>query len=211
MDGFMTDKRTRFWDRIADKYSRQPIKDEAAYEKKLEETQRFLEPHMELVELGCGTGGTALKHAAFVRHVLATDISPAMIQIARQRAAETDISNVDFEVADVDAIDHADESVDVVLAMSLLHLLDDRDEGLARIHRMLKPGGLLVSTTPCIDDMFKLFRVIGPVGTFLGFFPTVRVFSAADLKQSFDQAGFDIEFEWQPTLKKPLFAIARKR
>ncbi len=207
----MTDKRSRFWDRIAGKYSRQPIKDEAAYEKKLEETQRFLEPHMELVEFGCGTGGTALKHAHHVRHVLATDISPAMIEIARQRAAEANVSNVDFEVAAVDTLDRPDESADVALAMSLLHLLDDRDEGLKRIHRMLKPGGLLVSTTPCIDDFFKLFRLIGPVGTFLGIFPPVRVFSAADLKQSFDQAGFDIEFEWQPTLKKPLFAIARKR
>lgn len=204
------DKRSRFWDRIAKKYSKQPIADEAAYEKKLGETRKVLEPYMKVLELGCGTGGTALKHAPYVRHVRATDISPAMIEIARERAGETGVSNVTFEVGAVDTLKVDNQSVDAVLALSLLHLLDDRDAALARIHRMLKADGLLVSSTPCLGDFFKLFYVIGPIGRALGLIPMVRVFSAADLKASLAEAGFEIEFEWQPSRKKPLFLIARK-
>ena len=204
------DKRSRFWDKVAEKYSKKPIADEAAYEKKLEETRKVLEPYMKVLELGCGTGGTALKHAPYVRHVRATDISPAMIDIARQRADEASVSNVSFEVGAVDTIGVDDQSVDVVFALSLLHLLEDRDAALERIHRMLKADGLLVSSTPCLGDFFKLFAVIGPIGRALGFFPMVRVFSAADLKASLEEAGFETQFEWQPSRNKPLFVIARK-
>jgi len=45
-------KEAKFWDRIAEKYSRQPIADEAAYRKKLEITQSYFTPKTELLELG---------------------------------------------------------------------------------------------------------------------------------------------------------------
>jgi cyclopropane fatty-acyl-phospholipid synthase-like methyltransferase len=41
---------------------------------------------MELLEFGCGTGGTAIIHAPHVKHIRAIDISPRMIEIAKSRA-----------------------------------------------------------------------------------------------------------------------------
>ena len=52
-----------FWNRIANRYSKQPVGDETAYQKKLQITRDYLEPHMEVLELGCGTGSTAIAHA----------------------------------------------------------------------------------------------------------------------------------------------------
>ena len=75
----------KFWDRVAERYSRQPIADEAAYQKKLEVTRQYFKPDMEVLELGCGTGSTAIKHAPFVRHIRAVDISSKMIEIAEER------------------------------------------------------------------------------------------------------------------------------
>ena len=44
----------RFWDKIADRYSRQPVADEASYQNKLKITQSYLQPDMDVVELGLG-------------------------------------------------------------------------------------------------------------------------------------------------------------
>lgn len=54
---------SKFWDKMAERYSKRPVSDEAAYQKKLQITQEHLHPHMELLEFGCGTGSTAITHA----------------------------------------------------------------------------------------------------------------------------------------------------
>jgi SAM-dependent methyltransferase len=76
----------RFWDRRAEKYALRPVAGQEAYEKKLEITRSYFPRDSEVLEMGCGTGSTALVHAPYVRHILATDISPAMINIARGKA-----------------------------------------------------------------------------------------------------------------------------
>jgi len=64
-----------FWDKIANKYAARPIADEDAYEVKLKKTQEFFNQEMEVLEFGCGTGGTALTHAPYVKSYTAIDIS----------------------------------------------------------------------------------------------------------------------------------------
>src|SRR5215217_1657238 len=59
----------RFWDNLAERYARQPIADEAAYQTKLDITRSYLHPDMAVLEFGCGTGSTALQHAPHVRHI----------------------------------------------------------------------------------------------------------------------------------------------
>ena len=77
------DRSNKFWDRIAKRYSKQPIADEAAYQKKLEVTRRYFRPDMEVLEFGCGTGSTAIIQAPYVKHIHAIDISSKMIEIAQ--------------------------------------------------------------------------------------------------------------------------------
>ena len=73
---------SRFWDKIADRYAKKPVSDEAAYQKKLRVTRDYLRPDMDVLEFGCGTGSTAITHAPFVKHIQAIDISSRMIEIA---------------------------------------------------------------------------------------------------------------------------------
>jgi ubiquinone/menaquinone biosynthesis C-methylase UbiE len=199
----------RFWDRIAERYAKKPVGDEAAYQRKLAVTREHFRPDMTVLEIGCGTGSTAIAHAPYVARIRATDISKNMIEIATRKAAAAGVKNVTFECCSVEELDVARESVDAVLALSLLHLLEDKEAAIARIHDMLRPGGVFVSNTVCLGDNMRWFRFVGPLGRWLGVFPLVRIFTRKELEQSLTGAGFEIEHAWQPH-KQVVFIIASK-
>jgi ubiquinone/menaquinone biosynthesis C-methylase UbiE len=200
----------RFWDRIAKRYSKQPIADEAAYQRKLEITREYLRPDMEVLELGCGTGSTALLQAPYVKHILATDFSSKMIQIAQGKADAQIVENVTFECAAIDAFSLPGQTLDAVLALNILHLVENRDKVIAKIHRMLKPGGVFVTSTACIADMMWILKVVVPVARFLRLIPMVKVFSTKALQVSLTNAGFKIDYQWQPGRNKAVFIVAKK-
>ncbi|MEO1348527.1 MAG: class I SAM-dependent methyltransferase [Cyanobacteria bacterium J06635_15] len=201
---------TKFWDKIAEKYAKQPIADEAAYEKKLAVTRDYFRPDMEVLEIGCGTGSTAILHAPYVKHIRAIDFSANMIAIAQSKAEAEHIHNVTFEQATIEDLDISDQSLDVVLGLSILHLLKDKEAAIAQVYQLLKPGGLFVTSTVCIGDTMSWFKLIVPIGRFLGFFPLVQVFTAPALADSLTQAGFELDYQWQPSKGKAVFIVAKK-
>lgn len=205
------DRDAKFWDRIAERYSRDPIADEAAYQKKLEVTRGYFRPDMEVLEIGCGTGSTAILHAPHVKHIQAIDISSKMIEIAQGKADAEGIANITFQQSTVDEFSAPDRSYDAVLALSILHLLEDRNAAIAKIHGWLKPGGIFVSSTVCLgDSMLRLIGLIAPIGQFFGRLPLLKVFTAKDLADSITDAGFEIEHYWQPDKSKAVFIVAKK-
>lgn len=201
---------SKFWDRIADRYSKKPVADEASYQKKLEVTRTYLRPDMEVLEFGCGTGSTAITHSPYVKHIRAIDISSKMLEIARGKAVLGGIENVTFEQATIEDVSVPDHSLDVVLGLSILHLLDNKEEAIAKVHRMLKPGGVFVTSTACLGDTMKFFKVIAPVGTLLGLMPLLKVFTTDELVASLTAAGFEIDHQWQPGRGKAVFIVAKK-
>lgn len=201
---------SRFWDRMADRYVASPIADVPSYEKKLDITRGYLRPDMEVLEVGCGSGATALLHAPHVKHILATDFSARMIEIAKARAAEQGVTNVTFEQADITSLDKPDGSFDMVLALSVLHLMEDRDAAIGTIHRLLKPGGYFISSTACMGDSVGFFKYIGPVGRALGLLPILNVMTRRELVESIEGAGFSLAHNWQPGRNKAVFIVAQK-
>lgn len=199
-----------FWDRVAERYSKNPVADEASYQKKLRVTREYFSPDAQVLEIGCGTGSTAIVHAPFVKHIRATDISPKMIEIATKKAAVENVDNVSFEVSSIDDLDVADQSLDAVLGLSILHLVQDRDQVIAMAYKMLKQGGVFVTSTVCIGDTMKFFKLIAPIGRFLGLMPLVTVFTVQELVDSLTKAGFSIDYQWQPGKGKAVFIVAKK-
>ena len=187
-----------FWDKRAEKYAKKPVADQETYNKKLQITRTYFQNDSNVLEMGCGTGSTALAHAPYVKHILATDISPSMINIARDKAEAGQIDNVSFETQAVADQNIQESFYDVILAHNLLHLLEDPHAAITAAYRGLKPGGVFVTSTACIGDMSWYFRIIAPVGHFIGLFPLVKAFTQAQLKQSFVDTGFVIDHEWLP-------------
>ena len=201
---------SRFWDRIAARYARKPVADEAAYQKKLAVTRGYLRPAMRVLEFGCGTGSTAIAHAPHVKEIRAIDLSEKMLEIARSKAEAAGVGNVRFEQSDIDAFTAPDATFDAALGLSILHLLEDRNTAIAKVYRMLKPGGVFVSSTVCLGDTMKFFKLIGPIGRLLGVMPLVRVFTVQELVDSLETAGFAIDHQWRPGQGRVVFLVAKK-
>ena len=206
----MIDHSAKFWDKIAERYSKQPIADEAAYQKKLQVTRKYFQPNMEVLELGCGTGSTAITHAPYVKHIRAIDISSKMIEIAQGKAEAKNVKNVTFEQLTIDELSVSDRTLDVVLGLSILHLLENKEEVIAKVHKMLKPGGIFVTSTACLGDTMKWFKIVAPIGKFFGLIPLVKVFTTKELQDSLTDAGFAIDYHWQPGKNKGVFIVAKK-
>ena len=187
----------KFWNKIAKGYSRQPIADEAAYQKKLQVTREYFQPSMEVLEFGCGTGSTAIAHAPYVQHIQAIDFSSNMIEIAQGKADAQNIQNVTFEQASIDELSVPDRTYDAVLGLNVLHLLENKEEVIAKVYKMLQPGGLFITSTVCLGDTMAWFKLIAPIGKFLGLFPLVKVFTIKDLEKSLTDVGFGIDRQWQ--------------
>lgn len=200
----------RFWDKVADRYSKQPVADEASYQTKLGVTRKYLRADMKVLEIGCGTGSTAISHAPHVAHIRAIDISSNMIEIARAKAEEAGVDNVTFDCASIDEVCASEERYDAVLALSILHLVDDREAVIARVYDMLEPRGVFVTSTVCLGGWKKLFRAVVPIGQVLGLLPLLRFFGVAELVESLTDAGFEIAHRWQPGEDKAVFIVASK-
>ena len=201
----------KFWDKIAERYSKRPVADESAYQKKLQVTRQYFLPDMGVLELGCGTGSTAIAHAAYVKHILAIDISSKMIGIAQGKADAKNVENVTFIRSPIDQFSASDQTFDAVLGLSILHLLDNKEEVIAKVHRMLKSGGIFITSTACIGDtMMRFLKFIVPTGKFFGLMPLVKVFTTKELEDSLTDADFVIDYQWQPGKGKAVFIVAKK-
>jgi ubiquinone/menaquinone biosynthesis C-methylase UbiE len=211
---FRMENEPRFWDRIARKYAADPVADMAGYERTLARTRDYLKGDETAFEFGCGTGTTALRLAPSVARMVATDISGEMIAIAREKAEAQGCANAEFEVATPDAAPWPDGTFDVALGFNVLHLVTAREAALRGIHRLLKPGGLFISKTPCLKEMNPAVRVAIPVMQLFGKAPYVAFLSEQDLEREIEAAGFEIiERDRHGTRgkdKRP-FLVARKR
>lgn len=203
-------KSEKFWNKIAPRYSRQAIADEASYQKKLKKTREYLNVDMDMFEFGCGTGTTAIIHAPYVKHIHAIDLSPKMLEIAQGKVDKENINNITFEQSTIDEFNAPDNSFDVVLGMSILHLLENKEEAVAKVYKMLKSGGIFISSTACLGDMMFLFKLIAPHGKITSLIPIIRVFSKNELVESLMDIGFSIDYQWKPGKNKAAFIVAKK-
>ncbi|MFK0162566.1 class I SAM-dependent methyltransferase [Rhizobium sp. NPDC090279] len=184
---------TRFWDRASRKYAKGAVADQAGYERTLDGTRALLKASDRVLELGCGTGTTALLLAGDVQDYLATDISAEMIAIAAERHIAQPIPTLAFRVATAEALAPGPTQFNTVLGFNYLHLVRDLPGTLRHIHRLLAAKGLFISKTPCVGEMNPLIRLaLLPAMRAIGKAPYAGVFRASELSGQIFAAGFDI-------------------
>jgi ubiquinone/menaquinone biosynthesis C-methylase UbiE len=97
-----------------------------------------------LIDFGCGTGSFACQAALRCNQVYAVDISSAMLNFAKRRALEHNVTNIEFHQAGFLTYEHQGQLVDYAVSKSALHHLPDfwKVAALQRICSILKPEGI---------------------------------------------------------------------
>lgn len=199
-----------FWDKIAPKYATQPISNVDAYEETLARVKTYLGAETRALELGCGTGSTALRLFSGTAHYVATDISPGMMEIANSKVADMAGQHPEFRVGNVDAEHYTNDDINTVLAFNLLHLVPDLDDALATIHRLLPKDGLFISKTPALAGKWY-YRPLILGMQLIGKAPHVTYVSVNDLDARIAAAGFRlVETGLYPPSTPSRFIVARK-
>ena len=182
----------QFWDKIADKYAASPIKNMEAYEQTMERTRSYLSTDQEVLEVGCGTGSTALLLAPNVKHMTATDISKRMIEIGERKALDQHVGNVTFRQAPLPDETLAPESFDTILCFNTLHLVTDLPAVLSNLRGALKPGGLFISKTVCLAQQTRLWGIPLYLMRMIGKAPYVKLLTFDALEQAIAAEDFEI-------------------
>lgn len=99
--------------------------------------------HWQMLDIATAAGHTALAFAPHVAHVIAADITPEMLPLARNLAAERGITNLTAEIADAEALPYDSAKFDLVTCRIAPHHFPHIDRFVAEAYRVLKPGGLL--------------------------------------------------------------------
>jgi len=109
----------------------------------------------QVLEVGCGWGQLAARVAAeLAAEVVAIDLSPRMVELAKQRG-------VDARVGDAQELPFEDAEFDCVAANWMLYHVPDLDRALAEFARVLRPGGRLVAATNGLRHLEELWSLVG--------------------------------------------------
>jgi ubiquinone/menaquinone biosynthesis C-methylase UbiE len=171
-------KSEKFWDFLANKYDKTEKDLEHIYIRIHENTKKYLHPNDIVLDYGCGTGTLSVDIANQVKEIQAIDISSKMLEIARSKADESNIKNINFVKAVITDGQFKQQSFDVILAFGLLHLLEDCPEVIKRIYDLLKLGGLFISSTPCLGEKMTFI-------TKLKFYPPLLLSKINFIRQHF--------------------------
>jgi len=130
----------------ADHVARYDAKEDADADREVDLLRRAgLTPASRVVEFGPGTGQFTVRVAPACAHVTAVDVSPVMLRRLAEKVRELGLDNVDVVQAGFLSYLHDEPPADVVYSRLALHHLPDfwKAVALARVRRMLRPGGLL--------------------------------------------------------------------
>ncbi len=141
----ITDRTNRiYWQRMARLYAPFMRSSDTLYEMIAERCRIHLTSEMNVLELACGSGQLTYRLAGFTHHWDATDYSDNMIKEAQKVAQPCNLS---FSVRDATRLPYGDEMYDAVLIANALHIMPAPGLAMAEIHRVLKPGGILMAPT----------------------------------------------------------------
>jgi 2-polyprenyl-3-methyl-5-hydroxy-6-metoxy-1,4-benzoquinol methylase len=201
----------RFWDHTAAQWGKEEDRLSRSAIEIIGLTRKYLQESDIILDYGCGTGSIANEIAPSVKEVRGIDFSAVMIEVARTRANNRGIKNVHFEQATIGVGNLQPGSFSVILAINILHLVEDLPLTLEQVNKLLAPGGYFISVSACLKEERQYFRIVLPLLGKLGLVPHVNIFSLSELHSEIACAGFEVmEMKTLESETKNHYFAARK-
>lgn len=181
-----------FWDKRASQYDKSVKKHGPFYDNTIAQSKAWLSDADTVLDFGCGSGEYSLDIASSVQHIHGIDLSGKMIELARQNAAVRSIDTAHFDSIEIFDASLKVRSFSAILALNVLHLVDDLSRVVARAKELLKKDGLLITRTPCLAERGILIRTLIGLAQKIGLVPPVLHLSLATLESNIQQEGFTI-------------------
>jgi len=126
-----------------------------------------IKPGHNVLDIGCGTGRLTLHVARIVGSngkVVGIDPSAQRIEVARRKVRDAPFLNVSFEIGNSnDLYRFEDDSFDIVYLNIVLHWIQEKEDALSQIYRVLKPGGRLGITTGNKDKPYTVKSIMNEI------------------------------------------------
>jgi ubiquinone/menaquinone biosynthesis C-methylase UbiE len=168
---------------------------------------------MRVLEIGCGTGYFTKELAKTQSSVVSIDISPDLIEIAKNETKE--YTNIEYSIQNAEEMEFIEESFDSIIGSSVLHHLDI-NKALSEIYKVLKKEGSIKFTEPnMLNPQIFLQKNIPYLKKKLGDSPDETAFIKRRLKKVLQKNGFkNIEitnFDFlHPATPKKLISLVKK-
>lgn len=121
-----------------------------------------LKPGMQVLDVGCGTGASALPAAERVAPggtVIGVDLAANLLERARLKAAQQQLAGITFQVGDMTDLGFPDGRFDAVISVFSVFFVPDMAANVRELWRMVKPGGTLAITTWGPDFFAPVYSV----------------------------------------------------
>ena len=193
----MINKAQKFWDKQAKRFEDSQKQFEPSSQEIIARTKEYLNPNDNVLDFGCATGTKTFELSDVVKQIHGLDFSAEMISEATKKKNKVNITNVSFSQGTIFNDDLENASFDKIIAYSIIHLLEDSEKVIQRIHELLKPGGLFISETACFNDKMN-FKTRLKFTTYrfmkrLGIFPLhLNMFTTSDVEQLINRQNFNI-------------------
>jgi len=193
----MISKTQKFWDKQAKRYDHRERQFEPVFKEVIAKTRKYLNVNDNVLDFGCATGTKTIELAGETKHIYGLDFSTEMINEAILKKDKAKIMNVSFLQGTLFDNDFEKVSFDKIIAYGIIHLLEDCEKVIQKIHELLKPGELFISTTACIKDkmafknsvVFALYLFM----KWLGIFPLhLNMFKSVDVERLIENQNFQI-------------------
>jgi phosphatidylethanolamine/phosphatidyl-N-methylethanolamine N-methyltransferase len=135
-----------YWDRMASVYEAAMKNARGYYRQIIALAGTRVKATDALVDIAAGTGAVSMALALLVREVWAGNLAPGMVEIMRREARRLQLDNVQVTMENAQALSYPDGRFDVAVLCAALHLLPNPVRTMNEVRRVLKPGGLLITT-----------------------------------------------------------------
>ena len=109
-----------------------------------------LKPGQKVLDVACGTGWATMRAAELVGDsgfVTGIDIANLLLDVARKKAEDSELNNIEYLVGNAESLEFYDNSFDVLTCASSIFVFDDNKKALKEWLRVLKPGGKAIFST----------------------------------------------------------------